>query len=115
MTERRRNIQFTKNTKTRQSGEDDIIASILQRLIGEWGLLADLSFADLVLWVRTPDGGWIAVAHCRPSTGPTVYYHDVVGSRMPAERADLVGGTLEVSKDAAGFVLRATIPWPEQA
>lgn len=44
---------------------------------------------------------------------------DVPGSGLGLiglrERADLVGGTLEVSKDAAGFVLRATIPWPEQA
>ena len=68
---------------------DDAATDWLQRLVGDWQLLSDLSFADLVLWVRTPDGGWIAVAHCRPSTGPTVYYHDVVGSRMPAERADL--------------------------
>ena len=59
------------------------------QLVGDWQLMSDLSFADLVLWVREPAGGWVAVAHCRPSTGPTVYYHDVVGSRMPPERADL--------------------------
>jgi two-component system, sensor histidine kinase PdtaS len=59
------------------------------QLVGDWQLVSDLSFADLVLWVREPAGGWVAVAHCRPSTGPTVHYHDVVGSRMPADRADL--------------------------
>ena len=28
----------------------------LHRLLGEWQLVADLSFADLVLRVRTPEG-----------------------------------------------------------
>ena len=51
----------------------------LQRLVAEWQLLADLSFADLVLWVRTKEGGWLAAAHMRPTTGPTTYPHDVVG------------------------------------
>jgi two-component sensor histidine kinase len=59
----------------------------LHLLVGDWQMLSDLSFADLVLWVpdRTSDG-WVAVAHCRPSTGPTVYYDDVVGARAPRGR-----------------------------
>ena len=52
----------------------------LHRLVGEWQLVADLAFADLVLHVRTMDGSWLAVAHLRPTTGPTTYPHDVVGS-----------------------------------
>src|SRR4051794_26424788 len=52
-------------------------------------MLSDLSFADLVLWVRDREGdGWVAVAHCRPSTGPTVYYDDLVGTRSPDGRRD---------------------------
>ena len=54
----------------------------LHRLVGEWQLVADLSFADLVLWCRTHEGGWLAVAHMRPTTGPTAYPHDVVGSEL---------------------------------
>ena len=59
----------------------------LHLLVGDWQMLSDLSFADLVLWVRERDGdGWVAAAHCRPSTGPTVYYDDLVGTRAPSGR-----------------------------
>ena len=54
----------------------------LQRLVGEWQLVADLSFADLVLHVRTREGTWLAVAHMRPTTGPTAYPQDVVGAEV---------------------------------
>jgi two-component system, sensor histidine kinase PdtaS len=59
----------------------------LQRLVAEWQLVADLSFADLVLRVLTRDGGWLTVAHMRPTTGPTAHAVDVVGMEVP--RADL--------------------------
>ncbi|MGL5860063.1 MAG: histidine kinase N-terminal domain-containing protein, partial [Phycicoccus sp.] len=59
----------------------------LHLLVGDWQLVADLSFADLVLWVRDGRGGWRAVAHVRPNTGPMVYYDDIVGSASSRERA----------------------------
>ncbi len=55
----------------------------LHLLVGDWQVLSDLAFADLVLWLPAGDGGFVAVAHCRPSTGATVYYEDVVGMRVP--------------------------------
>src|SRR3954467_5173857 len=59
----------------------------LHLLVGDWQMISDLSFADLVLWVRDRSAdGWVAVAHCRPSTGATVYYDDVVGTRAPRGR-----------------------------
>ncbi len=51
----------------------------LHRLVAEWQLVADLSFSDLVLHVRDRSGGWLAVAHMRPTTGPTARTEDVVG------------------------------------
>ncbi len=48
-------------------------------VVGDWQLIADLSFADLVLWVPSGVDGWRAVAHVRPNTGPMVFYDDVVG------------------------------------
>ncbi|GAA4109534.1 PAS domain-containing sensor histidine kinase [Knoellia locipacati] len=48
-------------------------------VVGDWQLIADLAFADLVLWVPTGLDGWRAVAHVRPNTGPMVFYDDVVG------------------------------------
>ena len=41
----------------------------LQALASEWTLLADLGFADLVLWLPTwNDGGFVAAAQVRPTT-----------------------------------------------
>ena len=54
----------------------------LHRLVAEWQLVADLSFADLVLWLRVDDATWVAAAHMRPTTGPTAYPTDVVGSTL---------------------------------
>ncbi|MGP9538981.1 sensor histidine kinase [Brachybacterium sp. AOP43-C2-M15] len=54
-------------------------ADWLQHLIGDWNLLADLLRADLVLWIQEEECP-LAVAHCRPATGPTVYYEDPVGT-----------------------------------
>ncbi|MDF5756496.1 PAS domain-containing sensor histidine kinase [Spongiactinospora sp. TRM90649] len=60
---------------------DDADLDWMHSLVSDWQLLADLSFADLILWVPLRDGsGWIAVAQMRPTTGPTVYHDDVVGS-----------------------------------
>ena len=53
----------------------------LHALVSDWELLADLSFADLVLWVALPDQrAWIALAQVRPTTGPTAFPDDIVGS-----------------------------------
>jgi two-component sensor histidine kinase len=69
--------------------DDDI--DWLIRLVGEWQLVADLSFADLVLWIRTPEEQWLAVAHMRPTTGPTAYPQDVVGTVLPPELGSRIG------------------------
>ncbi|MEP6980757.1 MAG: histidine kinase N-terminal domain-containing protein, partial [Nakamurella sp.] len=63
----------------------------LQRLVGEWQLLADLSFSDLALWVRKDDGGYVCVAQVRPTTGATVWPDDLV-SRKVSERNYPVAG-----------------------
>jgi two-component sensor histidine kinase len=81
------------------SRHSDLDASDLEwlhLLVGDWQLLSDLSFADLVLWVPLAGrAGWIAVAHCRPSTGATVYYDDVVGARLPWGRRPQLDEALE--------------------
>ncbi|WP_065569915.1 sensor histidine kinase [Microbacterium oleivorans] len=51
----------------------------LHRLAGDGQLLADLAFADIVVWVPTPDDSFIAVAHTRPSGAATLFYRDIVG------------------------------------
>jgi two-component system, sensor histidine kinase PdtaS len=57
----------------------------LQRVVAEWQLLADLAFADLLMWapLNATEAAteFICVAHVRPTTGPTVHPEDVVGTR----------------------------------
>jgi two-component system, sensor histidine kinase PdtaS len=74
----------------------------LHSLVSDWQLLADLSFADLILWVPTratedaPNSGWVAVAQMRPTTGPTSFPDDVVGSQVdPGERPVLDSARVE--------------------
>ena len=51
----------------------------LHRLAGDWQLLSDLSFADLLLWVQIADGAFLCVAQVRPTTSTTAYHDDQVG------------------------------------
>ncbi|SDE18593.1 sensor histidine kinase [Auraticoccus monumenti] len=63
----------------------------LRRLTQEWHLIADLSFADLVLWVpdRDPNMMW-AAAQVRPVTGPTCLLDDLVGDLIAYTPENLV-------------------------
>ncbi|HEY6741919.1 MAG TPA: histidine kinase N-terminal domain-containing protein [Lapillicoccus sp.] len=60
----------------------------LHLLVGDWQLLSDLSFADLVLWVRLSPVQWQAVAHIRPTTGQMVFFEDQVGVTATKARAE---------------------------
>lgn len=51
----------------------------LQQLVAEWGFLADLSFADLLLYAPSREGTWTVIAQVRPSTSRTIYVEDYVG------------------------------------
>jgi two-component sensor histidine kinase/PAS domain-containing protein len=55
----------------------------LHLLVGDWQVISDLAFADLVLWLPTDDDDFVAVAQCRPSTAATVHHEDVVGRAAP--------------------------------
>ncbi len=63
----------------------------LSLLLADWQIVADLSFADLVLWLPDRQGrGFWAGAQMRPTTGPTAYVDDVVGTFVPAGRRALI-------------------------
>ncbi|MQA63852.1 MAG: PAS domain-containing protein [Actinophytocola sp.] len=81
------------------SGLSGDAADHLQTVVAEWQLLADLSFADFLMWVpisRAADdpGGagtrqnepqiaeFVCVAQARPTTGATAHPEDVVGTRV---------------------------------
>ncbi|MEQ3550766.1 histidine kinase N-terminal domain-containing protein [Pseudonocardia nematodicida] len=91
---------------------DGETADHLQRVVGEWQLLADMSFADFLLWVPLddlhapdhPDDGapraataqFLCVAQARPTTAPTAHPDDVVGRRaVPVEVGQLRRAVLE--------------------
>ncbi|WP_066515938.1 sensor histidine kinase [Curtobacterium ammoniigenes] len=62
----------------------------LHLLVGDWQLLADLSFADIVLWVPSADGSFVAVAHARPSSAATLFYRDIIGQHAREEWLDQI-------------------------
>ena len=73
---------------------DDVLR--LGELTAEWQLLADISFADLVLWIpkRQDQKSWPeghrAVAQIRPMTAATVFTHDLIGNEVTwGSRTDL--------------------------
>src|SRR5437763_16716325 len=65
---------------TRGSASSPSQVEHARRLVADWQLLADLSFADLTLWVPLQDGAWWCVAQVRPLTAPTSQPDDLVGS-----------------------------------
>ncbi|HEY4614360.1 MAG TPA: histidine kinase N-terminal domain-containing protein [Citricoccus sp.] len=67
----------------------------LHAVVGDWQLVADLSFGDLVLWypVDGPeDSGrsFVALAQARPFTAQTSLHRDIVGHRVRADLKPLV-------------------------
>lgn len=79
----------------------------LHRLAGDWQLLSDLSFADLLLWVPVVDGGFLCAAQVRPTTGPTAYQDDQVGrvaSGTQLERLSVASQSQRIRRsDAPGW------------
>lgn len=67
-------------------------------LVGDCQLLADLAFADIVLWVPTADNDFAAVSHARPSSAATLFYRDFVGQPIRPEWRDQVTEAFETAK-----------------
>ena len=63
----------------------------LDRLLASWQLLADLSFADLLLWCPLRGGeGFVCLAQMRPYTTQTLYPNDLVGKILRPEELAVV-------------------------
>jgi len=83
----------------------------LSELVAEWRLLADLSFADLLLWlpIRKDDKSWptgyVAIAQIRPTTTATVFNNDLIGSEISWGVNDRVDQAL-----SSGEILRLIKP-----
>ena len=51
----------------------------LRQVLSDWQLIADMAFADLVMWVPK-ESKLQAIAHARPSTAPTLFYRDITAT-----------------------------------
>ncbi len=78
-----------------QGRSDDADVEWLHLLVGDCQLLADLAFADIVLWVPSADDSFVAVAHARPSSSATLFYRDFVGQKIKPEWAAQVTAAFE--------------------
>ncbi len=88
----------------------------LQRVVAEWQLLADLSFADVLLWVNAEPGGIVCVAQCRPTTASTVLPEDSVGTVVSEDEHPYVPKAFESGKIVVADVDPADpIPMRRQA
>jgi two-component sensor histidine kinase len=66
-------------------------AEHLRGLCQSWQVLADLSFSDLLLYVRARgDEVFEVVAQLRPFTSQTLYPHDLVGTRVTQPEQPIV-------------------------
>ena len=82
----------------------------LHAVVGEWQMLADLSFADYLMWVRRDDEYLVCVAQVRPNTASTMLLADAVGTttaaaEMPVVRAAFDSGAIgrEILPGRAGL------------
>ena len=80
----------------------------LQRLLGAWSLLADLSFSDLLLYGATdPDGSsFVVLGHTRSATGTTVHLGDPVGEEVRATDRPLLARALLERRRAESLIVR---------
>jgi two-component sensor histidine kinase len=88
---------------------DDDQKHRIRELTADWQLLADLSFADLILCVplrkdfKNWPTGYVAVAHIRPTTAATVFPQDVIGDEIAwgaRPRIDQALSGAEIVRDA---------------
>ncbi|MGI9602323.1 MAG: sensor histidine kinase [Acidimicrobiales bacterium] len=77
----------------------------LQRLARVWGLLADLSGADLLLLgASSPPGSFVVLAHVRPTTATTVYSTDPIGRTFERDQRPMVASAFDQGRAAHGHL-----------
>jgi len=81
-------------------------------LTPDWPLLADLALGDVVLWVPTTDGNYVAVAHSRPAGSITLFYRDIIGDYMRGDWREVVDEAMQTRAPASS---RAPVWYEENA
>lgn len=104
-----------------RAGLTDPVVVHLQRLLGDWQILADLSFADLLMWAPSDRvgrvevaasvgqarqaAGFLCVGQMRPYTAQTIYVEDLVGRLSDARDRPMVARAF-----AEGRIIRDADP-----
>src|SRR4029079_6538668 len=71
---------------------------------------ADLAFADIVVWVPTLGGSFVAVAHARPSSAATLFYRDFDAQEIHDDSREKVTEAFDTAK-----IIDTTAPdWYEE-
>jgi two-component sensor histidine kinase len=84
----------------------------LQRLLGSWGVLSDLSFSDLLLLVPAKDSDGerlLVLGQIRPTTSATLLRVDLVGQVVSADDWQVAAEAVRTGKVVSGV---ATVPAP---
>ena len=91
-----------------RAGLDGDTVDHLQLLLADWQVLADLSFADLLLFVPYQLHGsdaYLCVGQMRPYTAQTIYQEDLVGQAFPVTDRPMVSRAI-----SGGRVIRDADP-----
>ena len=78
----------------------------LQRLMASWGMLADLCFADLLLFVPVAEGEsrFVVLGQMRPTTSQTLHREDLVGRLIDEVERPLVARAFRLGEIVEGEV-----------
>src|SRR5581483_11876375 len=76
----------------------------LQRLVGTWGILSDLSFSDMLLFAPAAggQGGFVVVGQVRPTTSQTLHLEDLLGRRVTDHDRPLLARSFELASVVEG-------------
>lgn len=75
---------------------NDAAVDTLDAILADWQILADLSFSDLLMFLRNEAGDELTVvAQMRPYTAQTIYNEDLVGRRFSASERPVVARAFE--------------------
>ncbi|HEX3565331.1 MAG TPA: histidine kinase N-terminal domain-containing protein, partial [Acidimicrobiales bacterium] len=80
--------------------------SHLQRLVASWGMLSDLCFADLLLFVPVSSSAdrFIVLGQVRPTTSQTLHREDLVGHVIDEVERPLVSRCWRLASIVEGEV-----------
>jgi two-component sensor histidine kinase len=88
------------------TGLEGAVVAHLQRLVAGWGVLSDLCFADLLLFVPVEgkDTRFVVLGQIRPTTSQTLHLEDLVGRILTAQDRPLLARAWHLGSVVEGEV-----------